>query len=232
MSTASSATVSIVLVHGGFVDGSSWKDVYHRLRKDGYDVTVVQNHTESLEDDIVAARQAIDTQIKPVILVGHSYGGAVITEAGTHPKVKALVYIAAFAPDKGESVRTLIAERPPDAPVPPFIPYRDGLLFLDREKFRAVFAADVAEDDAAFMADSQVPCGDRALRGMAIESAWRLKPSWYLIATEDHMIPPPTQRAMAERAGATTLEVASSHAVYASQPAAVAAFIEQAARHA
>ena len=224
-----SAAASVVLVHGGFVDGSGWQEVYNLLREDGFNVGVVQNPTLSLEGDVAATKQVIDAHDEPVILVGHSYGGAVITEAGTHPKVAALVYIAAFAPDKGESVNTLIADPPPGAPVPPILPPQDGFLLLDRDKFRASFAADVSAEQAAFMADSQVPWGVAALSGSVSEPAWRVKPSWYLVTTEDRMIPPPAQRAMSERAGATEVEVAGSHAIYVSQPQAVAALIKQAA---
>jgi pimeloyl-ACP methyl ester carboxylesterase len=192
-------------------------------------VAVGQNPTLSLEGDVAATRQVLDAQDGPVVLVGHSYGGAVITEAGTDPDVAALVYIAAFAPDEGESVNTLIADPPPEAPVPPILPPKDGFLFLDRERFHASFAADVPAEQAAFMADSQVPWGVGALSGSITEPAWRIKPSWYLVATEDRMIPPPAQRAMSERAGSTVVEVAGSHAIYVSQPAAVAALIEQAA---
>ncbi len=163
------------------------------------------------------------------MLVGHSYGGAVITEAGTDANVAAVVYIAAFAPDKGESVHTLIANPPPGAPVPPILPPKDGFLFLDREKFHASFAADVPAEQAAFMADSQVPWGVDALSGSITEPAWRFKPSWYLITTEDRMIPPAAQRAMSQRAGSSTVEVVGSHAIYLSQSAAVAALIKQAA---
>jgi pimeloyl-ACP methyl ester carboxylesterase len=220
---------TVVLVHGGFVDGSGWQGVYGLMNKAGYHVSVVQNPTLSLEDDVAVTKRVIDAQEEPVILVGHSYGGAVVTEAGTDPKVAAVVYIAAFAPDKGESVSTLIADPPPGAPVPPILPPQDGFLFLDREKFRASFAADVAPEEAAFMADSQVPWGVDALSGSITEPAWRIKPSWYLIATEDRMIPPPAQHAMSERAGSTVSEVAASHAVYVSQPRAVAQLIEKAA---
>ena len=223
------ASETVVLVHGGFVDGSGWEGVYNILRKDGYSVTVVQNPTLSHADDVAVTKRAIDAQSGPVILVGHSYGGAVITEAGTHPKVAALVYIAAFAPDEGESVNTLIADPPPGAPVPPILPPQDGFLFLDREKFHASFAADVDAEKAAFMADSQVPWGVDALGGTISEPAWRTKPSWYLIATEDRMIPPPAQQMMCGRAGSTVEEVAASHSVYVSEPAAVAAIIEKAA---
>jgi pimeloyl-ACP methyl ester carboxylesterase len=222
-------TAHVVLVHGGFVDGSGWRDVYDRLTKDGHTVTVVQNPTISLDGDVASTKQAIDRHGGPVILVGHSYGGVVITEAGNHPEVKALVYIAAFAPDKGESVNTLIADPPPGAPVPPILPPDDGFLFLDRDKFAGSFAGDLAADEAAFMADAQTPWGLDALGGAVSEPAWRTKPSWYLVATDDRMIPPPAQRAMCERIGATTAEVAASHSVYVSQPDAVAALIAQAA---
>jgi pimeloyl-ACP methyl ester carboxylesterase len=218
-----------VLVHGGFVDGSGWQGVYDLLKQDGYNIAVVQNPTLSLEGDVAATRQVIDAQDGPVVLVGHSYGGAVITEAGTDPNVAALVYIAAFAPDAGESVNTLIADPPPGAPVPPILPPKDGFLFLDREKFHDSFAGDLPAAQAAFMADSQVPWGVAALGGSITEPAWRVKPSWYLVATEDRMIPPPAQRVMSERAGSTVVEAAGSHSIYLSQPAAVAALIEQAA---
>ena len=151
-----SDTPTVVLVHGGFVDGSGWRGVYDHLTEDGYSVAVVQNPTLSLEGDAAVTKRAIEAQSEPVILVGHSYGGAVITEAGTNQKVAALVYISAFAPDKGESVNTLIADPPPGAPVPPILPPQDGFLFLDRERFADSFAADVPADLAAFMADSQV----------------------------------------------------------------------------
>ena len=228
--SADSAAGTVVLVHGGFVDGSGWQGVYSRLKEDGFNVSVVQNPTLSLEDDVAATKRVLDAQSEPVTLVGHSYGGAVITEAGNHPNVAKLVYIAAFAPDEGESVQTLIADPPPDAPVPPILPPRDGFLYLDPEKFHDSFAADVDADEAAFMADSQVPWGVEALSGTISEPAWRNKPSWYLIATEDKMIPPPAQRAMSERAGSTIVESAASHSVYVSQPEAVAELIEDAAQ--
>jgi pimeloyl-ACP methyl ester carboxylesterase len=220
---------TVVLVHGGFVDGSGWEDVYNILRKDGYSVAIVQNPTISLADDVAATKRIIDAQTDPVVLVGHSYGGAVITEAGNDPKVAGLVYITAFAPDKGESVNSLIKDPPPDAPVPPILPPQDGYLFLDKTKFAASFAADVEPEKAAFMADSQVPWGVEALGGTISEPAWKTKPSWYLLVTEDKMIPPPAQRFMAERAGATVDEVGGSHAIYVSRPDAVAAIIKKAA---
>jgi pimeloyl-ACP methyl ester carboxylesterase len=226
---ASAAAPSVVLVHGGFVDGSGWESVYEILRKDGYVVSIVQNPTTSLADDVAATKRVLATQSGPVILVGHSYGGAVITEAGNDPKVAGLVYITAFAPDKGESVSTLIKDPPPGAPVPPILPPQDGYLLLDRAKFGASFAADVDAQRAAFMADSQVPWGVDALSGTISEPAWKAKPSWYLVATDDKMIPPPAQRFMAKRAGSSIVEVAGSHAIYVSQPNAVAALVEKAA---
>ena len=220
---------NIVLVHGGFVDGSGWAGVYRILKRDGFNVSIVQNPTISLAGDVAAARLVIDSQTGPVILVGHSYGGAVITEAGTNPNVSGLVYITAFAPDKGESVNTLIANPPPGAPVPPILPPKDGYLFLDKAKFPASFAGDVDKEAAAFMADSQVPWGLEALDGKITEPAWKTKPSWYLVVTDDKMIPPPAQRFMSQRAGSTVVEVPGSHAVYISNPQAVAALIEKAA---
>jgi pimeloyl-ACP methyl ester carboxylesterase len=220
---------TVVLVHGGFVDGAGWEGVYNILKKDGYNVSVVQNPTTSLADDVAATRLAIAQAQGPVVLVGHSYGGVVVTEAGTDPKVAGLVYIAAFAPDQGESVESLIANPPPGAPVPPILPPMDGYLFLDKAKFRAAFAADVSESKAAFLADSQVPWAVAALSGAVSKPAWKNKPSWYLVATEDKMIPPPAQRQMSTRAGSTVVEAAGSHAIYISKPEAVAALIAKAA---
>ena len=227
--TANGGIKNVVLVHGGFVDGSGWQGVYDRLKKDGYTVSIVQNPTVSLADDVAVTKRTLAAQDGPAILVGHSYGGVVITEAGNDPKVAALVYIAAFAPDKGESVSALIKNPPPDAPVPPILPPQDGFLLLDRPKFRASFAADVSADAAAFMADSQVPWGLDALNGAVTDPAWKTKPSWYLVATEDKMIPPDAQRAMSKRAGSTVVEVKGSHAVYVSQPQAVANLVAKAA---
>jgi pimeloyl-ACP methyl ester carboxylesterase len=224
--------LNVVLVHGGFVDGSGWEGLYKSLKRDGYNVAIVQNPTISLADDVALTKRTIANQDGPVILVGHSYGGAVITEAGNDPNVVGLVYVAAFAPDKGESVSSLLKDLPPGAPVPPILPPQDGYLFLDKAKFPAAFAADVDPETAAFMADSQVPWGLNALNGTISEPAWKTKPSWYLLTTEDKMIPPSAQRAMSKRIAATVTEVAASHAVYVSQPQAVAALIETAAKRA
>ena len=221
---------TIVLVHGGFVDGSGWEEVYKLLKQDGFTVSIVQNPTISLADDVAVTKRVLAKQDGPVILVGHSYGGAVITEAGNDPKVAGLVYIAAFALDNDESVSSLLKASPPGAPVPPILPPQDGYLFLDQAKFPASFAADVDAEKATFMADSQVPWGLEALNGTIGEAAWRTKPSWYLIATEDKMIPPQAQRSMAKRAGSTVVEARGSHAIYMSQPDAVATVIKNASQ--
>ena len=219
---------TVVLIHGGFVDGSGWRGVYDRLRAQGHPVRVVQNPTVSLLGDVEAVKAVLDDIDGQAVLVGHSYGGVVTTEAGNDPRVAGLVYIAAFAPDKGESVNTLIADPPPGAPVPPILPPRDGHLYLDRDKFAASFAGDLPTDEATFMADSQVPWGLDALGGEVTGAAWANKPSWYLVAADDRMIPPPAQRQMAQRAGASVREVPGSHSVYVSQPQAVADLIHTA----
>jgi len=227
---ASAQTVkNIVLVHGGFVDGSGWESVYNILTKKGYHVTVVQNPTITLEDDVAVTKRAIDAQDGPVILVGHSYGGVVISSAGDDPKVVGLVYICAFAADTGDSVLSLIKTAPADAPAPPILPPQDGFLFLDRQKFAAAFAGDVKPEIADFMANSQVPWGLEAASTGSLAAAWKTKPSWFLLTTEDHMIAPELQRFMSKRAGSTVVEIKGSHAVYVSHPDAVASLIERAA---
>lgn len=230
MPTTVSPITSVALVHGGFVDGSGWEDVYRILKKDGYNVSIVQNPTTSLAADVAATRQVLAEQKGPVVLVGHSYGGVVITEAGNDAKVAGLVYIAAFAPDAGESVSSLIKDSAPGAPVPPILPPQDGFLFLDRAKFVESFAGDVAPEHAEFMANSQVPWGVEALNGAISTPAWKRKPSWYLVATEDRMIPPPAQEFMAQRAKAKVVKAPGSHAIYVSKPQDVAALIEKAAQ--
>ena len=226
--SASQDAPTVVLVHGGFVDGSGWEGVYKILKEHGHDVSVVQNPTTSLTEDVAATKRVIATHDGPVMLVGHSYGGAVITEAGNDPKVEKLVYIAAFAPDKGESVNTLIANPAPGAPVPPILPPQDGYLFLDKAQFPASFAGDVDPERAAFMADAQVPWGVDALAGEVSQPAWKNKPSWYMVTSEDKMIPPPAQQFMSTRAGSKVVEVQGSHSIYVSRPDAVAGLIEQA----
>jgi pimeloyl-ACP methyl ester carboxylesterase len=221
---------NVVLVHGAFVDGSGWERVYSILKKDGYRVSIVQNPTTSLADDVAATRRVLAAQDGPTVLVGHSYGGVVITEAGNDPKVAGLVYVAAFAPDAGESVSALIKNPPPGAPVPPILPPQSGFLLLDKAKFAASFAADLDPSLADFRANSQVPWGVAALEGAVTHPAWKGKRSWYIVSTDDKMIPPPAQHAMSKRAGATVVEVKASHAVYESQPSAVAQVIELASR--
>jgi pimeloyl-ACP methyl ester carboxylesterase len=222
--------VKIILVHGAFVDGSGWYDVYKILRNSGYEVSVVQNPTITLTDDVAATERIISATNGAVILVGHSYGGAVITQAGNNPSVMGLVYVAAFAPDNGESVSSLLKNPIPGAPVPPILPPVDGFLLLEKTKFAASFAADVAPERAAFMADSQVPWGIESLNEVITKAAWKTKPSWYLVSTQDKMIPPAAQRFMSKRAGSKIIEVEGSHAIYESQPQSVAKLIDQAAK--
>lgn len=221
---------NVVLVHGAFVDGSGWRGVSDLLTAQGFNVTVLQHTTRSLADDVALTRQAIAAADGPVILVGHSYGGVIITEAGVDPKVEGLVYVAAFAPDAGETVGGLFASAPPGAPQPPILPPENGLLYIDREKFAQAFAADIDPDDAAFMARAQLPWAVEALGGAITAPAWRVKPSWFLVTTADHMVPPQAQQAMAQRAGSTVVEVDGSHAIFISQPDVVAALIIRAAR--
>lgn len=220
--------VTVILVHGAFVDGSGWAGVHRALTSKGYRVVVVQNPTISLADDAAAVHRAIAAADGKVVLVGHSYGGVVLTEAGTDPKVAALVYVAAFAPDQGESVASLVPPPDPQAPPSPILPPADGFLLIDRTAFPAAFAADVAPETARFMADSQVPWGVQAFTGKITAPAWKTKPSWYLIPKDDRIIPPAAQHGMAARARATVREVAGSHAVYVSNPGAVAALVEEA----
>ena len=221
--------VSVVLVHGAFVDGSGWQQVYRSLTETGYEVIVVQNPTETLEGDAAVTTHAIARAKHPVVLVGHSYGGAVITEAGNNQKVRSLVYIAAFAPDAGESVASLLAKPVPGAAEVPILPPQDGYLTLDISKFPASFAADVDTVTTTFMAASQVPWGEAAVAAKITKAAWKSKPTFFMVTKLDHMIPTSAQREMAERAHATTVEVASSHAVMLSHPSDVATFIEHAA---
>ena len=227
--TAPQTAPHIVLVHGGFVDGSGWREVFGLLRQDGYKVSIVQNPTTSLARDVAFTKQVMAARPEKVLLVGHSYGGVVITEAGNDPKVAGLVYITAFAPDVGESVAKLIANPAPGAPVPPILPPDEGFLLLNRTKFAESFADDVAPDIAEFMAASQVPWGVDALTGEVSKASWQSKPSWYLVAADDRMIPPPAQRDMAARAGSKVTEVAGSHAVYVSRPMDVCRIIKDAA---
>lgn len=221
---------NIVLVHGGFVDGSGWRGVYHLLKKDGYNVVIVQNPTTSLADDVKATRNALATLDGPAVLVGHSYGGIVISESGNDPKVKALVYITAFAADAGESVGSILSSPQPGETPPPILPPANGFLLLDKSKFPQAFAGDLKPLEAEFMADSQVPWGMNTPGDKVTNPAWKTHPTYYLVSTDDRMIPPRVQRMMASRAKATVVESPGSHAVYVSRPKAVADLIERAAR--
>lgn len=223
---ATEKPVSIVLVHGAFVDGSGWKSVYDALSKDGYEVLVVQNPTVTLDGDAEATRQVIARARHPVVLVGHSYGGAVITQAGDDPKVQSLVYIAAFAPDVGESVFELASKPHPGEESAPLLPPADGYLLVDPAKFPTAFAADVDSSTTQFMNASQVPWGLGAVQFKLTKAAWKAKPVHYMLTLADHMVPPSAQRAMATRAKARIVEVQSSHAVMLSHPDKVVAFIE------
>ena len=233
--SASTTTVAaerinnVVLVHGGFVDGGGWEPVYKLLKAKGYNVSVVQNATHSLADDVAMTKAVIDAQDGPVVLVGHSYGGVVVSEAGNDPKVSRLVYIAAFELDAGESIKKMFDSAPPGGPVPPILPPSNGYLMLDKAKFPASFAADVKPERAAFLANAQVPWGVDAFAGEVTTASWHAKPSWYLLTQDDRMIPPDLQHFMSKRAGATVVETHGSHAIYESKPAAVASIIEKAA---
>lgn len=221
---------NVVLVHGAFVDGGGWEAVFRMLKARGYNVSIVQIPTISLAADTAATRAVIELQDGPAVLVGHSYGGAVISEAGNHRQVARLVYLAAFVPDSGESVQALMARLPRGAPMPPMLPPVNGFLRLDCGRFANAFAGDLAAERAEFLAMAQLPWGVDAFTDMVTLPAWRGKPCWYLVATEDRMIAPDVQRAMARRAGAAVAEVASSHAIHESHPGSVAAAIERACR--
>lgn len=221
--------LSIVLVHGALGDGSGWEPVYNILVKDGYEVIVVQNSTATLDGDVATATRAIARARHPVVLVGHSYGGSVITEAGNDPKVRALTYVAAYEPDAGESVASLNAKHFPGAADVPFLPPQDGFLLLDSDKFPASFAADVDIAKTKFMAASQVPFGLPAVTTKTVSPAWKTKPVFAVITTNDRMIPTALQREMVARSHAQSIDVVSSHAVMLSHPDVVAKFIEHAA---
>jgi pimeloyl-ACP methyl ester carboxylesterase len=218
---------NVVLVHGAFADGSGWRRVADILRKDGYTVTVVQEPLTSLADDVAATKRVLDLQTGPTILVGHSYGGVVITEAGNAPNVVGLVYIAAFIPDNGQSALDLLSQAP--AANNDMRATKDDFLYLDPAAFPADFAADVAPEEANFMAHSQIMLAKAAATAPVTTAAWHQKKSWALVATLDHNINPDLERSMAKRAGSETIEVAGSHAVYVSKPDEVARLIERAA---
>ena len=219
---------NVVLVHGAFADGSGWRAVSDILERDGYTVSIVQEPETSLADDAAATKRVIQQVNAPLVLVGHSYGGAVITQAGDQPQVHALVYIAAFQPDNGETLGGLLQKMPPAANNA--VPAGEGYVIVDPKKFHADFAADLPAKEAGFMAISQVPISTSGFGTPIAGAAWHAKPSWYAVATQDRMINPDLERFMAKRAGSTTVEIKGSHAIYMSQPAAVAKLIEQAAK--
>jgi len=224
----SGAAKNIVLVHGAFADGSGWQAVYTILTRDGYKVSMVQPPETSLDDDIAATKRVLDAQDGPTVLVGHSYGGIVITGAGNHVHVKSLVYIAAFQPDAGESLASLETATP--SPAAPLKPSADGFLYVDPAVFHADFAADIPSAQADFMAASQVGISVKAVTGTVTVPAWKAKPSFAVVATQDHMISPTLERSMYKRSNSVVVELPSSHAVYISHPAEVAALIERAAQ--
>ncbi|TFW20626.1 alpha/beta fold hydrolase [Duganella callida] len=219
---------NIVLVHGAFADGSGWKGVADILTAAGYHVSVVQHPDSSLSEDVAATRRVLDRQDGPAVLVGHSYGGTIITEAGNHPQVQALVYVSAYAPDAGEDPKALRALQP--APTSNIVQVGDGFIIRDPATFPDDFAADVPRDVARFMAISQVATATRALAAPVGAAAWRNKPSWYIVSAEDRIINPELQRYMARRANSKTVELKGSHAVFIAQPAAVARIIQEAAQ--
>lgn len=220
---------NIVLVHGAFADGSGWESVYNILKKKGYNVSVVGNPNTSLQNDVEATKLVLARQNGPAILVGHSYGGAIITDAGNDNNVAGLVYVSAFAPGENESLLTLLESGPP-APNAGFLPPENGYVWYDKAKFHTGFCADLSKEKADFMADSQIPVSATVFGAKIANPAWKNRPTWYVIATEDQTIPVDGQRYMAKRAGAKVTEVKSSHVVYISHPKAVADVIELAAR--
>jgi pimeloyl-ACP methyl ester carboxylesterase len=225
-----SKSVTVVLVHGAFVDASGWRQVYEALSREGFEVLVVQNSAVSFSADVERTLQTIAQARYPVVLVGHSYGGAVITEAGNDAKVTSLVYLAAFVPDSGESVFDLASHEVTGAPKAPLLPPKDGFIRVDTERFPEAFAADIDRAEARFLAAAQRPWGLKAVTGKITAPAWKAKPSFYLIATEDRMIPPQAQAMMAARSGAEVVEVRSSHAVMLVRPDDVAAIIKSASK--
>ncbi|MBU0724631.1 MAG: alpha/beta hydrolase [Alphaproteobacteria bacterium] len=220
---------SVVLVHGAFADGSGWRGVYEELAARGYSVTIVQNPLTSLADDVSATRRALDRQAGPAILVGHSWGGTVITEAGVHANVAGLVYVSALSPDAGETTAQQYAgfTTPPEFVIDA---HSDGFGFVKPEQFKAGFAADASDADAAFLRDSQVPIALSAFETRLENAAWRTKPSWAVIATQDKAFDQKMLQAMAKRIGAAVTEVPASHAVFMTRPQEVADVIDGAAR--
>ena len=227
---ANIGTKNIVIVHGAFADASGWESVYNILKKDGYNVTLVQNPLTSLEDDVAATQRILDKQTGPVVLVGHSWGGAVITQAGANNKVVSLVYVAAFAPAAGEAVLDLIKTAPPAPENGILPPDEKGFVWYDKAKFHGGFAADLSKEKADFMFASQAPIAVKCFLTPLTAAAWKTKPSFSIVATEDKSINPGIERTMYQRAGSVVTEIKGSHAIYVSNPKAVAAVIENAAK--
>lgn len=220
---------NVVLVHGAFADGSGWKGVADILRAEGYRVSVVQHPDSSLKEDVAATKRILDRQDGPVVLVGHSYGGTIITEAGNHPKVKTLVYVSAYAPDAGEDPKALRAKKPPVTSN--IVPIGNDFIIRNPDTFPEDFAGDLPRDVAQFMAIAQVPTAVTAALGAPVSAAaWRSKPSWYVVSTEDRIINPELQRYMAQRSKSRTVELKGSHSLFIAQPAAVAKVIVDAAK--
>jgi len=229
MQTIASTAKNIVIVHGAFADGSGFKEVYRILTKKGFNVAIVQNPLTSLKDDVDATLRALDKQDGPTILVGHSWAGTVITEAGIHPKVAALVYIAAFVPDKGEATGPLASSLPaaPENGILP--PDEKGFVYFDKAKFHSGFAADLSQEDADFMYASQMPIAVKCFTDVVKEAAWKVKPSYGIVATEDKAINPDIERNLYKRAGAKITEIKGNHVIFISQANAVANVIMNAA---
>ncbi|HEX8023169.1 alpha/beta hydrolase [Mucilaginibacter sp.] len=227
----SPAVKNIVIVHGAFADASGWEAVYKILKKDGYNVTLVQNPLTSLNDDVAATNRALEKQDGPAVLVGHSWAGSVITEAGVSPKVASLVYIAAFAPEVGQSTLD-VYQSGPALPKNGILPAdKDGIVYFDKTLFHECFAADLSEAKADFMFDSQQPIVGSCFVAPLTQAAWKTKPTYAVVATEDKAINPELERAMYKRAGAIVTEVKGCHVIFMSQPAAVARVIEAAAKN-
>ena len=230
IANAQKTVKNIVLVHGSFGDGCGWEGIYKILTKEGYKVSIASNPLTGFADDVAAVKRVIDRQDGPVILVGHSYGGAVITEAGNDPRVAGLVYISAFVPDANQTLLQLLQSGLPAPTSGGLPPDANGFVWYDQAKFHASFCADLSDEQASFMAASQIPLSASVLGSSINEPAWKTKPSWYIVATEDHELSPDAERLAAKRAGATVTEIKGSHVVFISQPKAVSAVIEAAAQ--
>lgn len=226
---ATAQVKNIVLVHGAFADGSGWQPLYTILTAAGYKVSVVANPDLGIPEDVAATQRVIDRQDGPCILVGHSYGGAIITVAGNSPKVAGLVYVSAFAPEKGESLLSLLSSYPTDPLSGILPPDKNGFVWYDRDKYHSGFCADIPQALSDFMADSQLPTAAAAFAYKFTDIAWKKKPTWYIVAMQDHSIPPDLERKMGKRTGGTVSEIDGSHLIFISHPDQVAKVVEAAA---